>query len=377
MTSRSRRYDMNDIKYMKLALSLAEKGSGFVNPNPMVGAVIVKNGEIIGMGCHEKYGQLHAERNALAACTEPPEGAVMYVTLEPCCHYGKTPPCTEAIIKSGIRKVVVGSQDPNPKVGGKGIKILRENGIEVVTGVLEDECTALNEIFFHYIATQTPFVTMKYAMTMDGKIATYSGKSKWITGGQAREHVHRSRLRHAAIMAGSGTVIADDPMLTCRIPGGRDPVRIICDTRLRIPAESNIVRTADQIMTYIATTCEDQARLKPLTDAGCRILTISEKEGHIDLVELMAKLGEEKIDSILLEGGASLNYSALRAGIVNKVQAYVAPKIFGGRNAKTPVGGAGIEAPDEAFMLRDRKITVLGSDILIEGEVLKDVHRNS
>lgn len=366
---------MEDIEYMKRALLLAERGCGFVNPNPMVGAVIVKNGTIIGEGYHERYGQLHAERNAIAACRESAEGAVMYVTLEPCCHYGQTPPCTEAIIKSGIKKVFVGSMDPNPQVGGKGIENLRDKGIEVVTGILEKECLELNEIFFHYIKTKIPLVTMKYAMTLDGKIATYTGKSKWITGEKAREHVHYTRQRHAAIMVGVGTVIADDPLLTCRIPGGRNPIRIICDTRLRTPISAQVIKTARQVETYIATSCTDELKREAFIQAGCKIITVAEAENHINLEELLIKLGEEKIDSILLEGGAALNYSALKAGIVNKVQAYIAPKIFGGEKAKSPVGGAGIALPDEAFLLAGKKVIFLGEDILIEGEVENNVYR--
>ena len=211
---------MDDKDYMKRALELAKKGEGFVSPNPMVGAVIVKDGEIIAEGWHEKYGDLHAERNALKHCTQSAEGADMYVTLEPCCHYGKQPPCVNAIIEAKIKRVIVGSGDPNPLVAGKGIQILREHGIEVVENVLKDECDKLNEIFMYYIQHKRPFVAMKYAMTMDGKIATYKGLSKWITGEKAREHVHKLRHRYKAIMAGIGTVLADDPLLTCRLEDG-------------------------------------------------------------------------------------------------------------------------------------------------------------
>lgn len=364
--------------YMRKALALARKGMGFTSPNPMVGAVIVRDGEIIGTGYHKKYGDLHAERTAFAYCDERGidcTGADMYVTLEPCCHHGKQPPCTEAVIAHGIKRVFVGSSDPNPLVAGKGMQILRGHGIEVTEGVLKEECDALNEIFFHFITTGLPFVTMKYAMTLDGKIACYTGESKWITGEAARAHVQQERLRHSAIMAGVGTVLADDPMLTCRLENGRDPIRIICDSSLRTPLDSNIVRTAKQVPTIIATVSEDSARAVEYEAAGCRIIKTAAKDGHVDLSALMKLLGSEKIDSILLEGGGELNWSALREGIVSKVQAYIAPKLFGG-SGKTPVGGTGVPFPSEAFMLEKCSVTSVGEDILIESRV-KNVHGNN
>lgn len=367
---------MTDIEYMREALSLAEKGMGFVNPNPMVGAVIVKDGRVIGRGWHRKCGELHAERNAFADCTDDCTGASIYVTLEPCCHYGKTPPCTEAIIEHNIKRVIIGSSDPNPLVAGKGVKSLREHGIEVTEGILKDECDELNEIFFHYITTGLPFVTMKYAMTMDGKIAAYTGRSQWITGEQSRLNVQYDRLRHAAIMVGVGTVLSDDPMLTCRLDNGRNPVRIICDTRLRTPIESNIVRTADKIPTIIATCSDDRKKIPEYEALGCRIIRLNEKNGHTDLDQLMRILGDEKIDSILLEGGGELNWSALESGIVSKVQTYIAPKLFGGAAAKSPVSGLGVAAPDAAFMLTDSRIRRIGDDFLIESRV-KNVHGNN
>lgn len=370
---------MEHIDFMRKALSLAEKGKGFVSPNPMVGAVIVKNGRIIGSGWHMKYGGLHAERNAFAQCDLQNidcTGADLYVTLEPCCHYGKTPPCTEAIIEHGIRRVFIGSPDPNPLVAGKGVKILREHGIEVTEGILRDECDALNRIFFHYITTGLPYVTMKYAMTLDGKIACYTGESKWITGTEARRDVQVQRLRHSAIMVGVGTVLSDDPMLNCRLENGRDPIRIICDSSLRTPIQSNIVRTAKDIPTVIATISADSERIYEYESHGCRIIKTSEKNGKVDLRELMTILGREKIDSVLLEGGAELNWSALESGIVSGVLAYISPKIFGGTNAKSPVGGAGVPHPDNAFMPEIISVTRLGEDLLIESRV-KNVYRNS
>lgn len=356
--------------YMRRALELAVRGRGWTSPNPVVGAVVVRDdGTVIGEGYHERYGGLHAERNALARCTEDPSGSTMYVTLEPCCHHGKQPPCTDAILEAGIRRVVVGSSDPNPLVCGKGIGILRSHGVEVETGVLEEECDRENEIFFHYIRTGTPFVVMKYAMTLDGKIAAFTGDSKWITGEEAREHVQRLRHELSGIMAGIGTVLADDPLLTCRLPGTKNPVRIICDTGLRTPPSSKIATTAREAPTIIATCSGDGDRAAPLREKGCRILRVGRDGDHLDLRELMRKLGGEGIDSILLEGGGTLNWSALESGIVNRVMAYTAPKIFGGRDAKTPVEGAGVEAPRLAFRLKETQVTRLGEDFLIQGRL--------
>lgn len=364
---------LNDYDYMKLALQLAEKGAGRTAPNPMVGAVIVKDARIIGKGFHETYGQAHAERNALAACTESPQGATMYVTLEPCCHYGKQPPCVEAVLESGIRRVVVGSKDPNPLVAGKGIQILREHGVEVTENVMKQACDQLNEVFFHYIQSKYPFVVMKYAMTLDGKIAAYTGLSKWITSEEAREHVQKQRNRYRAIMAGVGTVLADDPKLTCRLEGGRDPVRIICDSNLRTPVNSYIVETARQVPTILATCCKDDRQYTPYQNAGCHILCLPQKDGHVDLKAAMQRLGQEGIDSILLEGGGTLNWAALESGIVQKVQAYIAPKLFGGQSAKTPVEGTGFPSPAEAVHLRDATVVKLGADFLIEARIKTQV----
>lgn len=365
-----------DEKYMAMAIELAKKGYGYTAPNPVVGAVIVKDGCMIGQGYHEKYGEPHAERNALASCTQSPKGATIYVTLEPCCHHGKQPPCTEAILQAGISRVVTGSGDPNPLVGGKGIQILKDHGIQVREHVMKEKCDALNQAFFHYIQTGRPYVTMKYAMTIDGKIAAYTGASKWVTGEEARYHVHEQRKKNTAIMVGIGTVLADDPMLNCRIEGGRDPVRIICDTHLKMPVTSKIVKTAKDIPTIIACCTADEELQRPYREAGCKILLTEKKMNHIDLDQLMEQLGKEKIDSILLEGGGTLNWAALNAGIVQKIQAYIAPKIFGGTTAKTPVEGIGVEVPDQAFLIKNRTIRLLGEDLLVEGDVERNVYRD-
>ena len=375
---------MSDEKYMELALSLAERGAGRVSPNPMVGAVIVKNGRIIGEGWHARYGGLHAERNALADCEkrgENPKGATIYVTLEPCCHHGKTPPCTDALIAAGIARVVIGSEDPNPLVAGKGIRQLREAGIEVSSGVLKEACDRLNRVFFHYITHHTPYVVMKYAMSMDGKIAAYTGNSRWITGEAARQNVHRDRNRYTAIMAGIGTVLADDPLLTCRIPEGKNPTRIIADTHLQIPLDAQIVKTAREVPTILAvgirdtsapdTQTETDSKVATLQEAGCQILFVpTDEDGHLHLPSLMEKLGSMGIDSILLEGGSRLNWSALSAGQVHLLQAYLAPKLLGGDTARGPIGGIGYPNPEDCVRLSAPTIRRFGEDILLESEVI-------
>lgn len=365
---------MTDRDYMQRAIDLAVKGCGATNPNPMVGAVIVKDGRIISEGYHERYGDLHAERNALTkadAAGINVEGATMYVTLEPCCHYGKQPPCTEAIIEHKIAKVICGSNDPNPKVAGQGFQILRDAGIEVVTEFMKEECDAINTVFFHYISTGLPYVVMKYAMTADGKIATRTGASKWITGEAARQRVQEDRNRYASIMVGINTVLADDPALTCRIEGGNNPTRVIADSHLRIPLDSQIVRTANEVPTIIATCSEDIDKINQLIEAGCQVLNVSEKNGHINLRELVKYLGEMKIDSLYIEGGSMIHWAALEAGIVDRVQTYIAPKLFGGSEAPSPVGGLGCDLPDNGVMLSKPTITLYGDDILLESEVIK------
>lgn len=355
--------------YMRIAIGEAEKGLGRTSPNPLVGAVIVKDGRILSRDYHRKYGEFHAERNAILNCSEDTAGADMYVTLEPCCHYGKTPPCTDIIIQSGIKRVLIGSSDPNPDVAGKGVKKLRENGIEVIENVLKEECDEINEVFFHYITTGTPFVVMKYAMTADGRIATKTGASKWITGEKARENVHRSRLKYSAIMVGVGTVLKDDPMLTCRIENGRNPTRILCDSHLRTPLTSQIVKSAETVPTIIATCSSDEKSISEYEKRGCSVLRTSPQNGRVDLKSLMKRLGELKIDSVLLEGGGELNFSAFGEGIVHKIECYIAPKVFGGKEAKSPVEGMGVRVPEEAFLLNEPKVSFFGEDILIEWRV--------
>lgn len=357
---------------MRRAIELALYGLGRVNPNPLVGAVIVKDGRVLAEGYHEKYGGLHAERAAFLQLAESAAGADMYVTLEPCCHYGKQPPCTQAIIENGIKNVYVGSYDPNSLVAGKGINKLREAGINVIEGVLKQECDAINPVFFHYITTKTPYVVMKYAMTVDGKIACDTGESKWVTSEEARYHVQNTRNALTGIMVGVQTVINDNPSLTCRIENGRNPVRIICDSHLRIPDSSVVLKTANKIRTIIATISDDTQRINQVEKMGAEIIKTVPFNGRVDLKDLVVKLGDLKIDSVLLEGGGTLNQSALEAGIVNHIQAYIAPKIFGGSGRYTPVRGKGVLSPGEAYMLENLKITKFGSDILLEYDIINN-----
>ena len=378
-------YKQQDIEYMQRAIALAKKGAGFVNPNPMVGCVVVKDNEIITEGYHEYYGGLHAERNALTNTTADCKDATLYVTLEPCCHYGKTPPCTEIIIEKGIKKVVVGLLDPNPLVAGKGIKILKDAGIEVITGVEVEKIKDLNKVFLKYIKTKRPYVLLKTAMTLDGKIASYTGDSKWITNEKSRKLVHKLRSEMMGIVAGIGTVKADNPMLNCRLevqqptansqqPNIHQPIRIIIDTKASISLESNIVKTANEYKTILAigqqsTVDSQQTKIDELKSLNVDILYCEEKDGHVDINDLMIKLGQKGIDSILLEGGATLNAAFLEAGCVDEVYAFIAPKIIGGEHSKSPVGGQGIELMKDAIMLKDIKIETFDNDILIKGKI--------
>lgn len=370
---------MTNQDYMKRALELAKKAMGYTSPNPMVGCVVVKDGRIVTEGYHERCGEYHAERNALTKCSEDLTGATMYVTLEPCCHQGKTPPCTDIILERGIGKVYVGSMDPNPKVAGKGVQMLREAGVTVVEDFMREECDQLNPVFFHYITTKTPYVVMKYAMTLDGKIATKTGASKWITGEAARKEVQHMRHQYMGIMAGIGTVLADDPMLNVRVEGWKSPVRIVCDSKLRIPPDSQIVKSAEKYRTIVAYADQKntEEKIKILHTMGVETIYCPDEKNQIDLKKLMTDLGSKGIDSILLEGGGTLNDSALRAGIVKEVQAFVAPKLFGGVAGKTPVEGIGVEFPSEAVELKYTDICQIGEDIRIRCQVCEKKQEES
>lgn len=360
------------MNYMERAIELAKLGEGFTNPNPLVGAVIVKDGIIIGEGYHQKYGEPHAERNALASCTQNPEGADIYVTLEPCCHTGKQPPCTEALINAKIKRVFIGSRDPNSLVAGKGVKQLRSAGIEVFEDVEREKCDALNPIFFKYITTNQPYVIVKTAVTADGKTASYTGNSKWITNDLSRQNVHKTRRRVSAILTGIGTVLSDNPTLNCRIENPKNPIRIICDSSLQIPTDCNIVKTANEIPTIVATISDDENKINVLTSLGIKIIQTTPKNGRVCLSELMTALGKMKIDSVLIEAGAELNAAAFCEGIVDCYQLYIAPKLIGGRDAKTAIGGKGIPLLADAIRLSKPKISHFDGDILLEYSVIKE-----
>lgn len=360
-----------DERFMWLALDLAANGLGEVSPNPMVGAVLVKDGEVIATGYHQRCGGPHAEIVALEAAGSAAREATMYVNLEPCSHTGRTPPCVDRIIAAGISKVVVAAQDPNPLVDGRGLTRLREAGIKVRTGVLRGEAVRLNETFLHFIVTGRPFVTMKAAMTLDGKIATRTGASRWISGERSREHGHRLRRQYDAIMVGVGTVLADNPRLTNRLlPEGRTPLRVIVDSRGRTPLEANVV-TGVHGRTLLAVTEEaPREKMARLQNAGVELVVFPpDNDGRVPLDALLAELGQREITSVLVEGGSELNYALLAKGLVNKLCFFIAPLIFGGSGAPTPVGGAGVGAVADAWQVGKIEISQYDDDLLVTGYI--------
>lgn len=362
-----------DERFMARAVELARRGAGWTSPNPLVGAVIVRDGRIIGEGWHHRFGGPHAEREALAACSESPAGATAYVTLEPCCHTGKTPPCTEALIEAGIARVVVGVLDPNPLVAGRGNEALRRAGIEVAVGVLEPSCRAVNEPFLHAMEQRRPLVIAKYAMTLDGKVATREGLSRWVTGETARRRVHEDRHRHAGVMVGIGTALADDPLLTCRLDGREvsQPARVVVDAAARLPLESQLVRTASEAPVIVAV-AEGAllARRNALAERGCAVVAVPAREGRVDPRILMELLWQRfSLDSLIVEGGPTLLGSLFDEGLVDRVQAYIAPKIFGGLEALGPVAGRGVGDPADAPVLSEVSLQMMGGDVLLEGRL--------
>lgn len=370
---------MNNEFYIRRAIRLAAKARGMTSPNPMVGAVIVKNGEIISEDFHRKPGTSHAEALAIEKAGKNAKGSTLYVSLEPCCHTEKrTPPCTKAIINAGIKKVIIGMRDPNPMVSGRGIMDLQKAGIVVKSGILEDGAKRLNEAYIKYITSGKPFVTLKIAMTLDGKIATPEGQSKWITGEKARRIVHRLRSRVDAIMTAIGTVKADDPQLTARIKGGKNPRRIVIDPDLEIPVDAKILQIPPE--TIIITRKSEvirqrrkkskvEGKKKILSGKGVQIITYEGKKVNLDW--LMKRLGNMGIASVLLEGGSSLNAHALEDGIVDKVMFFIAPKIIGGRRSFPAVGGETYKKIEESVKITDLRIKKIGEDFLIEGYVKK------
>lgn len=355
---------------MKRALDLAQQGYGLVNPNPLVGAVIVKNGKIIGEGYHEYFGGPHAEINALKNIKNA-IGATLYVTLEPCNHFGKTPPCTDRIIQEKISRVVIGLRDPNPMVNGKGVRKLRKEGIHVETGILKQEITKLNEVYTKYITTGLPFCVVKTAMTLDGKISTVSGDSKWISNEKSRRFVHELRHRYSAIMVGVNTIIKDNPALTDRSEFAirKNPVRIIVDSKGRTPEHAQVF-DIDQARTIFAITAgAGKIFIDLVHQKGAETIVCPEKNNQVDLTFLIKQLGVKGIDSILIEGGSALNFSAYEEGIVDKVYAFIAPKIVGGESAKSPVGGTGFDPLNKALNLTFESVTRHDEDIMVEAYI--------
>lgn len=358
-----------DRKFMARALELAAKGIGHTRPNPMVGAVLVKDGKIIGEGYHGHYGGPHAEVEAFANATEDVSGATLYVTLEPCSHYGKTPPCADLVVSKEVARVVIAMEDPNPLVSGKGIKKLKEAGIQVSVGVMEEEAKRLNEVFIKYITTHKPFVLYKAAMSLDGKIACYTGKSQWISSEAAREEVQVLRGTYSAIMVGAGTVLQDNPRLTCRVEGLLDPVRIIVDGMLSIPLEATVVN--EEGRTIILTTSDSPLEKREALEAkGVElILADSDEKGSVNLESAMTGLALKGVDSILLEGGATTAASAFEAKIIDKLRVYMAPMIIGGQEAPSLVGGKGAASIPEAVKLKDFRTECSGKDLVLEAVV--------
>lgn len=358
--------DIMDQYYMERTLNLAAKGKGLVSPNPMVGAVLVNNGQIVGEGYHKAAGGPHAEVFCLQEAGHLAKNATLYVSLEPCSHYGRTPPCTEAIIRAGVSTVIVAMEDPNPLISWRGIKLLRDKGIEVVTGVMEEEAKALNEIFIKYITTKKPFVAVKVASTLDGKIATRIGDSKWITGPMAREYVHQLRNEYDSILVGINTVLADNPSLNCRInsPTKRDPIRIVLDSKLRIPLDAKVINSSSSAPLIVFTNANNQEKVKELAEKGVEVIE-QKGETRISIDFVMAKLAQRQISSVLVEGGSDVIWSFFQENFVDKYYMFIAPKIIGGREGVPLIGGDGIEIMNNAIKMKWKETRFLGDDLLL------------
>jgi diaminohydroxyphosphoribosylaminopyrimidine deaminase/5-amino-6-(5-phosphoribosylamino)uracil reductase len=359
-----------DVELMRRALMLARRGEGRVEPNPMVGCLVARESQVLGEGWHQQFGGPHAEVNALAAAGEAAVGATMYVTLEPCCHQGKTPPCTQAVITSQVRRVVVALRDPFPLVAGGGIRVLREAGIQVDVGLLEFEATQLTAPYRKLVETRCPWIIAKWAMTLDGKIATAQGDSRWISGDASRQVVHQLRGRMDAIMVGRGTAVADDPLLTARPPGPRFATRIVLDSRASLGLESQVVRTAGEIPTLIVvSSAADAGTIERLRDAGCEVLERPEGTPAESLAWLLRELGQRRMTNVLVEGGGRLLGTLLDGRMVDEIHAFVAPKIVGGGQAPPPVAGEGVSRISEALSLIDPIIEQTGDDVYIHGRL--------
>jgi diaminohydroxyphosphoribosylaminopyrimidine deaminase/5-amino-6-(5-phosphoribosylamino)uracil reductase len=358
---------MDDEFWMRRALHLAEKGRGRTSPNPMVGAVLVKRGRLVGEGYHARAGDPHAEIVAIKNAGEKAKGATLYLNLEPCTHYGKTPPCAPAVIEAGVRRVVVGIVDPNPLVKGRGVARLKQAGLDVKVGILEKECHRLNEAFCKYIVQHEPFIILKMAATLDGKLATRHGESQWITGETSRRFVHRLRDQVDGVVVGIGTVLKDDPMLTSRIRGGRDPYRIVFDSRLRIPENAKVVDLSPSKTIVATTEMASRHKIERLREKGVRILISDSKSGKVDLKSSLLKLAEMEMMSLLLEGGSQLSGSFLDQRLIDKILLFLSPKLIGDPLAPGIFSGAGVASLKEAISIRDLKMRKIGEDILLEG----------
>jgi diaminohydroxyphosphoribosylaminopyrimidine deaminase / 5-amino-6-(5-phosphoribosylamino)uracil reductase len=355
-----------DQYFMKMALDLAATAKGRTNPNPVVGAILVKDGVIVGSGLHRKAGEPHAEVHAFRMAGDHAKGATLYVTLEPCSHFGKTPPCANLVRESEVCRVVVAMQDPNPQVAGRGINLIREAGIEVEVGILEEEAKLLNERFIHNMLTKTPFVISKVANTLDGKIATYNGHSKWITGEDSRHNVHLLRNEVDAILVGIGTVLADDPMLTTRLEtGGKNPIRIVLDSDLRMPLEAKITDCTEAQTWIVTKEDSDSEKIQALKAKGVEFIVVPKGKSGLDLNVLMKELYEKGVTDLLVEGGSGINGSFLRAGLINKFFIYIAPKILGGKDSLTPFTGDNVDSMDQALDVTIHSIEHFGEDICI------------
>jgi diaminohydroxyphosphoribosylaminopyrimidine deaminase / 5-amino-6-(5-phosphoribosylamino)uracil reductase len=364
---RLRRGEQIDRRYMRMACRLAEKAAGRTSPNPMVGAVLVRDGKIIGAGFHQFAGGDHAEIVALKKAGEKARGATLYINLEPCNHYGRTPPCTRSLIAAGIKEVVVGMKDPNPLVSGKGLRALARAGIKVRTGVLQEECRVLNEAFIKFITRGVPFVTLKLAASLDGKIATASGDARWISCEESRATVHLLRNRYDAVLVGAGTVIADNPQLTCRMPGGRDPWRIILDARLRIPLGAEFLRQRGSEKNIVVTSdTGPTGKIRALKKLGATVWRLPAHEGAVRWLPLLKKLAKTGIASVLIEGGATTAAGALKEKVVDKMLLFYAPKLLGG-DGRYMIDSLGVEHVKQSVMLRNLKIQKSGADLLVSG----------
>ncbi len=352
---------------MRMALRLGRKGEGAVNPNPLVGAIVVQGERVVGRGYHRAFGEPHAEVFALDEAGEKARGATLYVSLEPCSHHGKTPPCTERILEAGISRVVTPCRDPNPLVNGKGLAHLRAAGVEVVEGVLAKEAQKENEAFFKFITTGLPFVCLKLATSLDGRIATRTGDSKWITGERSRREAHRLRRRHSAVLVGSRTVLVDDPLLTVRHVPGRNPVRIVLDGKGEVPQKAALLREPGR--TIVATATMPKEKEEALLALGAEVWRLPGPNGRVELEGLLLRLGAAGIDSVLVEGGGETAAAFLESGLVDRVSFFIAPLLLGGRAAVPAVGGLGAEIVAEGIRLREVEWTRRGEDLLYTGRL--------